>query len=632
MKKLICAVLTVSMFSTTVFANSLTEKVEEYYGNTIEKIEDETKLSKDLDVYEEKIVDILENSKNTTEFKISGVTAPSYELPNISFTIQDDEHLKIFRMKFNYDTDDFQLAIGEDTGEFIINNNIYQFPLNNLSTDVEKWLNVSFSEEEKELINLINYNTLSEMDEIFISLIDYFSDDNFIKPYTNFLNDFYYEKGEFASVSNDTNGEVISVVFDVHDYNFAITELSNIIFDETLKTILSGFLEDDIISGLIQTQFGTDAETIYSLLDIGKSSLLNTLTLPADVYKDFTYNEILTFKNGFLNKSECYTKTTVENFTNFKYFLSFGDKNLLEDFKLSLYIGDELLSEIDFSYVETFNTITQKMVQNTPMANQKVVTESTNKISNNKVESTLSQVQEDTFKMNFDYTITKTNSAVDIVYKNLEYVFSKGILGPNEEKFSIDSMSYHIENDAKGIVFFTNYKNLFDTNLEELQSILVETKVFNSISSAKPTNKPEYMLSSTATPQNIEILVDNKKVDLGTYIIDNSNYVKLRDVASFLNNSDAQFDVGWDNVSKLIIITEDENYIATGNDLKLHNSFNTKTTVLDHVSFKMDDDFFTLNAYKIDGYNYLKLRDLSQYLDFDVDYDSVNKIVIIKTK
>lgn len=133
------------------------------------------------------------------------------------------------------------------------------------------------------------------------------------------------------------------------------------------------------------------------------------------------------------------------------------------------------------------------------------------------------------------------------------------------------------------------------------------------------------------------VLVDGKAVEFQMYALKNAagnltNYVKLRDVASVLNGSAVQFNVGWDGA---VSIETGKAYISNGSEMMTPYSGDraceaaTADTI---VNGKVGDlDAIVLKDDVGGAYTYYKLRDLGAAIGFKVDW-SAEKGIFIETK
>ena len=138
-----------------------------------------------------------------------------------------------------------------------------------------------------------------------------------------------------------------------------------------------------------------------------------------------------------------------------------------------------------------------------------------------------------------------------------------------------------------------------------------------------------------APTQNVEI--DGKYVSFQMYALrdangNDTNYIKVRDLASVLNSTPAKFDVSWDGAVNLI---SGKAYQATGDEMRTPFSGNRTYTVPQSMT-KVNGTPTALDAIVLTDdaggdYTYYKLRDLGNALGFQVDW-SAERGVFIQTK
>ncbi len=137
-----------------------------------------------------------------------------------------------------------------------------------------------------------------------------------------------------------------------------------------------------------------------------------------------------------------------------------------------------------------------------------------------------------------------------------------------------------------------------------------------------------------ASTQNVEI--DGKYVSFQMYALrdangNDTNYIKVRDLASVLNSTPAKFDVSWDGAVNLI---SGKAYQATGDEMRTPFSGNRTYTVPQSMT-KVNGTPTALDAIVLTDdaggdYTYYKLRDLGNALGFHVDW-SAERGVFIQT-
>ncbi len=138
--------------------------------------------------------------------------------------------------------------------------------------------------------------------------------------------------------------------------------------------------------------------------------------------------------------------------------------------------------------------------------------------------------------------------------------------------------------------------------------------------------------ATTAYASTQTVMVDNRPVEFNAYALKDANgnmtnYVKLRDVASVLNGSAAQFQVGWDGS---ITITTKQSYTANGSEMVKNfngdQQYTVNTSPVKVNGAAVDMEAITLTD-STGGYTYFKLRDLGKALGFNVSWID-GKIVI----
>lgn len=133
-----------------------------------------------------------------------------------------------------------------------------------------------------------------------------------------------------------------------------------------------------------------------------------------------------------------------------------------------------------------------------------------------------------------------------------------------------------------------------------------------------------------ASPTNSKLFVNGNEVELEAYNIEGYNYFKLRDIAMLLRETEKQFEVVWNKDTRTIVMTTEMNYTAMGEELVLSNTAKQSTCSPANPNILLDDRKIELSAYTINDYNYFKLRDIAEVINFGVLWDGkVNKISIV---
>ena len=128
-----------------------------------------------------------------------------------------------------------------------------------------------------------------------------------------------------------------------------------------------------------------------------------------------------------------------------------------------------------------------------------------------------------------------------------------------------------------------------------------------------------------------KVRFDGKDIKINSYLINRSNYVRIRDAAALLKDTPAKFMVSYDNESQKVIITKGENqkedftYVEKREEEEIAKT--NKQKIVDSQGKDIE-----LNGYFIDGYNYFRLRDLAKIIDFGVAYDFKTQTVLLDSK
>lgn len=140
-----------------------------------------------------------------------------------------------------------------------------------------------------------------------------------------------------------------------------------------------------------------------------------------------------------------------------------------------------------------------------------------------------------------------------------------------------------------------------------------------------------------AYPSTQTVDVDGKAVEFQCYALkdaagNDTNYIKLRDLADILNGSAAQFEVGWNDQ---VTITTGQGYTKDGSEQNTpfsgqreYKEVNAQTLVNGEAK---DLAAFTLTDDNGGGYTYYKLRDLGAALGIKVDW-TAERGIFIETK
>ena len=134
--------------------------------------------------------------------------------------------------------------------------------------------------------------------------------------------------------------------------------------------------------------------------------------------------------------------------------------------------------------------------------------------------------------------------------------------------------------------------------------------------------------ASGATPAVSKIIINGGEKDLPAYIINNDTCVRLRDVACILIGTGRQFNVTWDSVNRISIVTPMSEYIPDGDEMA-DNGDEIKPIWATTAKLNIDGKTVGFNVYVIEGSNYFKLDDLSKEIGLNVTYNDTKKAFVI---
>ena len=185
---------------------------------------------------------------------------------------------------------------------------------------------------------------------------------------------------------------------------------------------------------------------------------------------------------------------------------------------------------------------------------------------------------------------------------------------------------------------FSSHRN---ERLFNLRIFVVDPETLVQFGGAKPSQKAVYSGPVTAAPSKTDFVVKGKGVDTvmdapqvvkQAYNINNTNYLQLRAIATLLNRTDAQFNIGWDG--QYAVIEPGKPFTGTVTGSKMQTTKNVRNS---GTKFKLGDEVFSFSdARLINGNtNYIQLREFAQKLEgtasqFNVYWDSALGQAIIQ--
>lgn len=203
-----------------------------------------------------------------------------------------------------------------------------------------------------------------------------------------------------------------------------------------------------------------------------------------------------------------------------------------------------------------------------------------------------------------------------------------------------------------GQAAFYNCPNVTDVYYSgsEAQWDAIEIKMFNSPLARGSTTRATFHYNSTmpqqpakpeqpakvAYPSTHTVTIDGKQVEFQMYALkdqsgNDTNYIKLRDLADILNGSAAQFEVDWNGqvaiTTKTVYKPDGSEHSTPFSGQRAYKEATAQTLVdgaaKDLAAFILTDD----NG---GGYTYYQLRDLGKALGFNVGW-STDKGIFVET-
>ena len=135
----------------------------------------------------------------------------------------------------------------------------------------------------------------------------------------------------------------------------------------------------------------------------------------------------------------------------------------------------------------------------------------------------------------------------------------------------------------------------------------------------------------TATPTGQTVTLNGRQVDFAAYNIQGNNYFKLRDLAAALTGTEKNFNVEYNKTKDAVEITSLMPYIAGDFGNSGYQRSGNQTAVHSPQAMYVDGEAMTLEAYAVLDYNYCKLRDVAELMDFAVDWNPNTNTVNIGT-
>ena len=131
-----------------------------------------------------------------------------------------------------------------------------------------------------------------------------------------------------------------------------------------------------------------------------------------------------------------------------------------------------------------------------------------------------------------------------------------------------------------------------------------------------------------AYPHTASVSMDGQALALQAYLVNGNNYVRLRDFANILNGTAAQFALEYDQASNSVVVETGKAYRPGGSEGLAVGTEPVFTKLL-NPTLRVDGAPYAINAYLIDGFNYMKVRDLAATVGCGIDYNNATGEVVL---
>lgn len=203
-------------------------------------------------------------------------------------------------------------------------------------------------------------------------------------------------------------------------------------------------------------------------------------------------------------------------------------------------------------------------------------------------------------------------------------------------KLDVEKLIYSVD-VYKGLGVNEEFINCYNFMVDKGNSDTQNTPATEETTEPAENTQAQQQTTSTANGKKLEMKVNDATVVFEAYEINGNNYMKLRDLAQALTNTDKHFDVTWDNNKKVINLVSGTAYTSVGGELPYNQeqapdfAAKTQTATLNTSMICVDGKEVSLTAYNIEGNTYFKLRDIAGTFDFGVTYDNTTKAVGVDT-
>ena len=125
-----------------------------------------------------------------------------------------------------------------------------------------------------------------------------------------------------------------------------------------------------------------------------------------------------------------------------------------------------------------------------------------------------------------------------------------------------------------------------------------------------------------AHPSSTTFVIDENLVDFEAYMISGNNYIRLRDFAFAVQDTDHKFSV--ESSGKCFYLELGETYLPAGDEMSKGERV-TKEPIYIIPAIFLNRQYVNMRTYKIDGEYFFKLRDIARLLEITVEWDELTE-------
>ena len=183
---------------------------------------------------------------------------------------------------------------------------------------------------------------------------------------------------------------------------------------------------------------------------------------------------------------------------------------------------------------------------------------------------------------------------------------------------------------------FKNASAQFDTGIPMDEAVMdyVKTELNGVIGAKYATDRGDLKVitaeNSSCQQSSQTITLNGEAVEVESYLINDENYLKLRDFAALLNGTSAQFEISFDDETQEISIESGKAYTLVGGELEKGED-RSESLVSSAQTIKLDGTEKALTAFNLEGNNYLRLRDLCRVFGVEVEWVEETRTAALTT-